>query len=381
VLDLSRLLPGPFCSLVLSDLGASVDKLEDPHAGDYLRIYPGGWPISRHAPAGGRYAALNRDKRSLCLDLKKPEGRAALLQLLPRYDVLLESFRPGVLARLGLDDAALWAANPKLTLCAISGYPVDGPFRDRAGHDLNCVALAGVVGLSGPSDGAPPVPPVQIADFGGGALHAAIGILAGLYDAQRSGRGRKVDVSMCEGALGFLLPAFGDLALTGELPSRGQDMLTGGAAQYGIYRTKDDRYFSVAALEPKFWQAFNDALGRVCDPSELMGGAAAQARLRDEIQTIIAKKTRDEWTQIFAPIDACCEPVLEPAEAAQHPLHARAFVDIDGRAYPTTALHRLGARTTHTPAPTQGQHSAEILREAGLAEDQIAALRTAGVTR
>ena len=380
VLDLSRLLPGPFCSLVLSDLGAQVDKLEDPHAGDYLRIFP---PHLPGVDMSGKFAALNRDKRSVCLDLKKHEGKAALLRLLPRYDVLLESFRPGVLARLGLDDATLWAACPRLVVCAISGYGVDGPYRDRAGHDLNYIALAGLLGLAGPSDASPPVPPVQIADLGGGALTAAVGILAALFDASRSGEGRRVDVSMCEGALGFTLPVLGDLAAAGDVPARGQDMLTGGAACYGVYRTKDDRFLSVAPLEPKFWEAFCRVIGRESNPAELFGRSGAQETLRAELAAILVGKTRDEWAAIFAGVDACCEPVLSPAEAAVHPLHTTrdVFVQIDGARYPQTALHRMGARATHTAPPKQGAHTEQILVEAGLSKDEIAALRAAGATR
>jgi crotonobetainyl-CoA:carnitine CoA-transferase CaiB-like acyl-CoA transferase len=380
VLDLSRLLPGPFCTLVLSDLGAQVDKLEDPHAGDYLRIFP---PRLPGVDVSGKFAALNRDKRSLCLDLKKPEGKAALLRLIDRYDVLVESFRPGVLDRLGLGSEVLWRHNPRLVVCAISGYGADGPYRERAGHDLNYIALAGLLGLAGPSEGAPPVPPVQIADLGGGALTAAVGILAALFDAHRRGRGRRVDVSMCEGALGFTLPALGDLAAAAELPSRGEDLLTGGAACYGVYRTKDDRFLSVAPLEPKFWDAFCRALGRKGDASELVAPPAQQAALRAELQAILSQKTRDEWAAIFASQDACCEPVLSPAEAARHPLHeARgAFVEVEGVRYLQTALHRLGGRAAHSAPPRQGEHSDAILGEAGWTQAEIAALRAAGATR
>jgi len=380
VLDLSRLLPGPFCSLVLSDLGAQVDKLEDPHAGDYLRVFP---PHIAGVNMSGKFAALNRDKRSVSLDLKKPDGKQAFRRLLPQYDVLIESFRPGVLTRLGLDDETLWAACPRLVVCAISGYGADGPYRDRAGHDLNYIALSGLLGLAGPSDATPPVPPVQIADLGGGALTAAVGILAALFDAARSGSGRRVDVSMCEGALGFTLPVLGDLAAAGEVPARGQDLLTGGAACYGVYRTKDDRFLSVAPLEPKFWDAFCRAIGRTSDPSELFGQSGAQEKLREELQGILCTKTRDEWGEIFAGVDACCEPVLSPAEAAVHPLHTTrdVFVQIDGVRYPQTALHRMGARATHTAPPSQGAHTDQILVEAGLSADEIAALRAAGATR
>ncbi|HEY2745091.1 MAG TPA: CaiB/BaiF CoA-transferase family protein, partial [Polyangia bacterium] len=152
VLDLSRLIPGPFCTLILSDLGASVDKLEDPHVGDYLRVFP---PMKNGL--SGRFNAINRDKRSICLDLKKPEARDALLKLVEKYDVVVESFRPGVMDRLGVGWAALSARNPKLVLCSISGYGQTGPLKDKAGHDLNYISLAGVLGLAGPMDATPPV--------------------------------------------------------------------------------------------------------------------------------------------------------------------------------------------------------------------------------
>src|SRR5438874_3428170 len=173
VLDLSRLLPGPFCTLILSDLGASVDKLEDPHVGDYLRMFP-----PQKNGLSGRFNALNRDKRSVCLDLKQPEGRAALLRMAAHYDVIVESFRPGVMERLGVGWKALSEANPKLVLCSISGYGQDGPMRDKAGHDINYISIAGVLGISGPPDRPPPVMPIQLADLAGGVLWGAVGILS-----------------------------------------------------------------------------------------------------------------------------------------------------------------------------------------------------------
>ncbi len=248
VLDLSRLIPGPFCTLILSDLGASVDKLEDPHVGDYLRVFP---PMKRGL--SGRFNALNRDKRSLCLDLKKPEGRDALLRLARHYDVVVESFRPGVLDKLGVGFAALARENPRLVMLSISGYGQDGPLRDRAGHDLNYIALGGVLGVAGPPDRPPPTPAVQLADIAGGALFGAVGILAALYERERTGRGQQVDVSMCEGALAFLIPELGSYDAAGTPPRRGGELLIGGAACYGVYRTKDGRFLSVGALEPKFW--------------------------------------------------------------------------------------------------------------------------------
>lgn len=389
VLDLSRLLPGPFCTLVLSDLGASVDKVEDPHVGDYLRFMPPVFPAGGAASGlSGRYAAINRDKRSLCLDLKNPAGREALLRLLPRYDVLLESFRPGVMSRLGLSLETLHRHNPRLVVCAISGYGQDGPYRDRAGHDLNYCALAGVLGMSGSSAAVPPHPlPIQLADLGAGGLWAAVGILAALRNAERTGEGSYVDISMCEGTLSFLLPDLGNLATQGSegaAPERGGDVLTGGMACYSVYKTRDDKFLSVAALEPKFWLNLNAILGRSGDPSELLAPPAEQQRIRAELQERFAQKTRAEWEAVFAAADACVEPVLTLPELRAHPQHAARQVFFDA-ATPTGPLPQvrtpfLPPGTAPQPPPQRGEHSTAILSEAGFTAEEIAALRQAGAT-
>ncbi|MCS6913095.1 MAG: CaiB/BaiF CoA-transferase family protein [Myxococcales bacterium] len=380
VLDLSRLLPGPFCTLILADLGAQVDKVEDPHVGDYLRLFP-----PHRNGLGGRFCALNRSKRSLCLDLKQPAGREALLRLLPRYQVLVEGFRPGVLDRLGLGPKDLLARHPSLVICSLSGYGQDGPYRDRAGHDINYLALSGVLGLSGADPKDPPHPlPVQLADVGGGALWAAVGILAALLAARRTGCGRHLDVSLCEGALSFLLPDFGQLDAGAPDPVRGQELLTGGAACYGVYRTACGRYLAVGALEPKFWLAFNRALGRAADPAELLAPPAEQARIRQEIQAILGQRSRDEWEQVFAEVDACVEPVLSLQEVRQHPLHqARGLFFSTGGPDPVPQVRTpLTPRDpTATPPPRLGEHSEQILAEGGFSPAEIEALRQSGVVR
>jgi crotonobetainyl-CoA:carnitine CoA-transferase CaiB-like acyl-CoA transferase len=372
VLDLSRLLPGPFCTLILSDLGASVDKLEDPHVGDYLRMFP-----PQKNGLSGRFNALNRDKRSVCLDLKQPEGRAALLRMASRYDVIVESFRPGVMDRLGVGWKALSEANPKLVLCSISGYGQDGPMRDKAGHDINYISIAGVLGISGPTDRPPPVMPIQLADLAGGALWGAVGILSALLAARDHG-GRHVDVSMCEGALAFMIPDLGNYDASGVPPRRGGEHLNGGSASYGVYRTRDGRFLSVGALEPKFWTAFNQGIGRPVDLSELI--APDQEKVRAEIQAKIGEKTRDEWEAVFAGADGCVEPVLEPDEIEKHPQHVarKVFFNIGDLRQTRTPF---GSAEGHRRPPQLGEHSDDILGEAGYSAADIAALRDKKIIR
>ncbi|MCC6748992.1 MAG: CoA transferase [Deltaproteobacteria bacterium] len=376
VLDLSRLLPGPFCTLILAELGAEVVKVEDLGGGDYLRLVP---PFK--GGLGGAFYALNRGKRSIAVDLKQASGRELLLRLLPSFDVVVESFRPGVLARLGLDYATLAAAHPKLVLCSISGYGQDGPMADRAGHDINYLATAGVLAASGPVGGAPMVPGVQLADVAGGALWATIRILAAL----KSGVGAHLDVSMTEGVMSFLLPWLGDLAFGGTPLRRGEGTLNGGAACYGAYRGADGGYLAVGALEPKFWTALRTALGQPSDMSDPIAPPARQTELKGELAARLAERSRDEWARELASADACVEPVLEMEELTRHPhhQHRQMFFTLDDATRGPLEMLRLplGAPVATTPAPTHGQHTDEVLREAGLSDAEIASLRQRGVLR
>lgn len=373
VLDLSRLLPGPFLTMVLADLGADVVKVEDPKVGDYLRVFP-----PAKGGMSGRFLAVNRGKRSLALDLKRPEHHAVFLKMVEQADVVVESFRPGVMAKLGLDYDTLAARNPRVVLCSISGYGATGPYAHRAGHDLNYVGLAGVLAMGAEGRGRPPaMPGVQIADLAGGALWSATGILAALVGRERTGRGAHLDISMTEGALALLAAELGNLD-AGAHPTRGAEILNGGVACYGVYRTADDRHLAVGALEPKFWIAFSTAIGRRPDVSELVASPARQEEIRAEIAAIIATRTRAEWETILAAHDCCAEPVLELDELATHPLHVArdVFFTMDGGAAGPIAQVRtpLGAPTAPSPPPTLGQHSRAVLTEYGLSADEIAAV-------
>lgn len=381
VLDLSRLLPGPFATLVLADLGAEVVKVEDPEGGDYLRWMP---PLA--GAQSGYFHALNRNKRSIRLDLKKPEGAAAFRRLARRFDVVVESFRPGVMDRLGLGWEVLKRENPRLVLCSISGYGQDGPYRDRAGHDIDYCAVAGVLDLNGPPDRPLPLG-IQAADIAGGAWPAVAGILAGLHRRGRTGEGSHVDISMTEGVLSLLAMQRGGAAARRRPLERGREMLNGGSACYGVYRTRDGRFVALGALEPKFFARFCQAVGRPELAERQLDGDGRGPR--EELAEIFASRTRDEWERLGDEQDVCLAPVLEGDEPVRHPQNVArgSFLEIDtpweGKRLPglATPVRFEGVVAPRRPAPELGADTAAVLREAGFGEGEIEALRGAGAIR
>jgi crotonobetainyl-CoA:carnitine CoA-transferase CaiB-like acyl-CoA transferase len=385
VLDLSRLLPGGFCSLLLADYGADVLKVEDLGAGDYLRWSPPFVAGVAPSAASALFLALNRNKRSIRIDLKQAAGREVLLALARDHDVLLESFRPGVLDRLGVGYEALRAANPKLVLCSITGYGQDGPLRDRAGHDMNYLALTGLLGLTGEPGGPPVQPAGQIADVGGGALMAAFGILAALREAERTGEGQVVDVAMADGALSWLALVAARLlneAEGGEPPQRGMLELAGGLACYRPYACADGGWVALGALEPKFWAAWCRGAGRE-DLLEQQFAAPGSAGVA-AVEAVFASRTRADWEAFAAEHECCLEPVLDLGEALASPLvRAREMVvglDQPGAAEPVSLLgapvklSRTPADTDRRPGPALGEHTEAVLRAAGYDAAAIAQL-------
>src|SRR4051812_34216383 len=371
VLDLSRLLPGGFCSLLLADFGADVLKVEDTGMGDYLRWAPPALEGADESAASALFLALNRNKRSIRLNLKDEDGRRILIELTRRSDVLLESFRPGVLDRLGVGYQRLREENPRLVYCAITGYGQDGPLSARAGHDLNYQGLAALLGLTGEKDGPPIQPAGQIADLGGGATMAAFGILAALRERDRSGEGQFVDISMTDGALSWLSLVAAKYLAGGGVPQRGELELAGAYVCYRPYRCQDG-WVTLGALEPKFWTEWCHGVGRedLIDHAFDPPGSDAHA----EVQRIFEGRTRDDWARFGAEHDCCLEPVLDLDETLQSDLvQAREMLVELEQPGATGPVRQLGvpvklSRTpggVRAPGPALGEHTREVVEALG----------------
>ncbi|HSI81749.1 MAG TPA: CoA transferase [Solirubrobacterales bacterium] len=385
VLDLTRLLPGGFCSLLLADFGAEVLKVEDTGGGDYVRWAPPHYG-DEHQALGTRsayYLALNRGKRSIRIDLKSEQGRNAFLRLARDYDVVLESFRPGVLDRLGVGYERLREVNPGIVYCAITGYGQTGPNTERAGHDTNYLALNGLLGLTGPADGPPIQSAGQIADIGGGALMAAFGVMAALHERRGSREGQLVDVSMTDGSLAWLAMVAGRYFCDGEVPRRGEGELTGRILCYLPYEAADG-WVSCGALEPKFWQGFCRGVDRedlIEKQFERPGSEAWR-----EVAEIFRSRTRDEWRAFNDEHDCCIEPVLDLDQALDSELVREREMVVELDQPHVGPVRQLGvpvkmSRTPGTadvPAPALGEHTREVLSEAGFADEEIEAMLASG---
>ncbi len=381
VLDLSRLLPGPYCTMLLADLGAEVIKVETPGLGDYMRLVP---PFledpATGATVGAAYLMVNRNKKSIGLNFRNRRGKDVFFRLVRDVDVVFETFRPGAVDRWGIGYEAVRAINPRIVYCSLSGYGQSGVYANRAGHDLNYIGLTGLLAVNGAAGG-PPIPPaVQIADLGGGML-AAVSILAALLGRDKSGEGRYLDVSLFDAALSWTGTMIGGAYAAGVPVERGMMQLNGGMACYNVYETADGRYVTLGAIEPHFWSAFCKAVGR-----EDLSGRAQDRDAVPEVAAIFKARTLAEWLALFETVDACVEPVQEFGAVFQNP-HVRhrgliTTLDVPGFGpIPAVGSVFAFARSNAAPPPQLGEHTAEVLARAGVSLDEIAALEQSGVIR
>ncbi|MFJ5757730.1 CaiB/BaiF CoA transferase family protein [Neobacillus sp. NPDC093182] len=366
VLDLSRLLPGPYCTMYLADFGAEVIKIEEPTVGDYAR-----WDEPKLGTNSAIFSSLNRNKKSVTIDLKSEEGKQIFLELVKTADVLVESFRPGVMERLGLAYETLSSINSKLIYCAITGYGQTGPYAKLPGHDLNYISYAGLLNLQGERNQKPVPPAVQIADIGGGSLNAVIGILMALQARNLTGKGQFVDISMMDGAISWLQTTLPNYLANNILPNRGELPLSGQKACYEVYETLDQRYLAVGALELKFWSEFCRAIER----EDLIDSLNAPQNIQDEMKTEISKiiqgKTLVEWVEIFNHYNACVSPVITFDEMENNPqIKDRQMI----KDYPGLIGKQIGIpiKLSDTPgsiysqAPKLGEHNKDILDMLGM---------------
>lgn len=382
VLDLSRLLPGGYATLLLADMGADVLKVEEPGKGDYIR-----WTPPLRGELSAAHIALNRNKRSMTLNLKTEEGRDVLLALVETHDVLIEGFRPGVMDRLGVGWSTLRERNPGLIYCALTGYGQRGPRSQSAGHDANYIGYAGLAGITGPEEGPPLLPGVQIGDLAGGGMAAVIGVLAALHRRNATGEGDLVDISMMDGAMSWLTIHAASFVATSREPQRGQMHLSGAYPCYRIYPAADG-FLTVGALEPQFWSALCAAIERPDLVDDAFARGERRAEVIAELSDLFTTRTREQWMEFFGDLDVCVGPVNGLGEALADP-HARARsmafeAEVPGAGKWThlgdpLKFESVPARTSlRLPPPKMGEHTEEVLGSIGRSPDDIAVLRSAG---
>jgi len=368
VVELAGLGPGPFAAMMLADMGADVIKVDRASAAR------GGNPDAPPADV------LHRNRQSVAVDLKHPDGLETVLRMVEQADVLIEGFRPGVCERLGIGPEVCMARNPKLIFGRMTGWGQDGPMAPRAGHDINYIALSGTLAMIGRADDAP-VPPINlVGDFGGGGMLLAVGVLAALVETNRSGEGQVVDAAMVDGAALLASMMYGMSAMGVWSGGRGGNMLDTGAHFYEVYRTADDKFVSIGGIEPQFYDELLQRLDIDPEsmPPQLDAGRWPEAKAI--IADRVATKTRSEWDVVFDGSDACYAPVLEPAEAVAHPhnVERNTFVNVAGVDQPAPAP-RFGRTPSATPTPPAhaGQHTDEALARWGFGGDELHALREA----
>lgn len=386
IIELARVAPGEFCTMMLADMGADVLKIEtpEPHAGD------------AEAARRAAFAFVNRNKRSMSLNLKTPEGQAVFKKLASTADVLVEGFRPGVMTRLGGDYETLRAVNPRLVYCSLSGFGQDGPYKSYPAHDMNYLSLAGMLGLIGDADRKPAIPLNVVADYGGASLHGALGIVLALFARERTGRGQHVDVSYLDTTVSLLAatPNMRFFFSDGMVPKRGAGFLGGSYPYYAIYETKDAKLLTIGCTEPWLWENFCKAIGRpdfvrfARKPDQFVRPANAEEDgARREIESIIRTKTRDEWYELLVKADVCVGKVYDAEEVPGDPQiqHRQMVVEVEHPTQGRVKQFGIAIKMSDTPgtirraAPVSGEHTEHVLKDLGYGGEEIAGLRSKGV--
>jgi alpha-methylacyl-CoA racemase len=374
IIEFAGIGPGPFCCMLLSDMGAEVVRID--------RVEP----ADLGTPTEPRFSLLNRGRHSIALDLKQPQDVAVAKALVAKADALVEGYRPGVMERLGLGPDECLKANPRLVYGRMTGWGQEGPLAHAAGHDINYIALVGALHAIGQKNG-PPVPPLNlVGDFGGGALYMAFGLVCGLLEARKSGKGQVVDAAMVDGAASLITSLFGGRAAGTWIDERGRNALNGGAHYYNPYETKDGKYISVASIEVRFYRELLERLGLKDEIETKQNDRAGWDAAKEKLTALFKTKTRDEWCAILEGTDVCFAPVLNLDEAMQHP-HNKArglFVEVAGIPQPGPAprFSRTKPRV-QGPPPRPGQHTQEVLARWGIAreEREVPVARAAGAQR
>lgn len=382
VLDLTRLLPGPYCTLMMADYGAEVIKIEEPGNGDYIR-----WRTPAIEGIGARHLTINRNKKSIELNLKTDDGKEIFKQMAATADVIIESFRPGVMERLGLGYDEISKINEGIVYCSLTGYGQTGPYRLLPGHDINYIGYSGVLGLIGKRDGEPVVPGVQLADIGGGALMALSGILMALFHKERTGKGQYLDVSMLDGVVTWLYAAASEYFASGEVPKRGNNRLDGRYPFYNVYETKDHKYLSVGANEAKFWKRICELIGK---PEWIHLHEAppdVHEQLKKDLTELFKQKNQKDWLQLLAFEDTCVGPVYDIDEIFSDPqiIDRELFTEMNHPVAGVIKQFGFPIKFSHTPgkihahSPLLGEHTEELLAQLGYTNEKINQFRSIGV--
>ncbi len=381
VLDLTRLLPGGYCTQLLGDMGAEIIKIEQPGIGDYMR-----WMPPHIKKESGLFLAINRNKKSLTLNLKTSRGQEIFYRLVESADVIIEGYRPGVVKRLGVDYVTVKTFNPKVIYCSLSGYGQDGPYRDWVGHDINYIGIGGILNITGTTE-EPIIPGVQIADLAGGGMLAAIAILTALFAREQTGIGQYIDVAMLDGVVSWLSIHAGKYFVDQEIPIRGNMPLSGGTASYNIYKTKDSKWISLGILEKQFWTNLCKVIGREDLEEAPYFELSNREELKSILQAIFRTKNQIEWIKLLNSADVPCGPIYTIDEVFKDPqvLHRGMFREID---HPIEGrIKQLGIpiKFSETPGqlrlppPQLGEHTVEILQSLGYTDKQIQDFRIKGV--